>query len=198
MIEVALAKLGALGLAAKLGVASGVLVLSGSAAAATGSLPEPAQDRVADAMERAGIDIPGGRSAAHRQDGQHRQDGTTGRQDGEHRPADADTATADAPAQADFGTGVAGDAKNGAPQDDGQQFGEDVSTGARDTFQPTDTPTADGNPGTEFRGDAGTQQPESTPTADDNPSTEYRDGDGTQQPDGTPTADDNPGTGRRP
>lgn len=172
MIEVALAKLTALGLAAKLGVATGALALTGTAAAATGALPDP----VVDAIERTGIEIPGGRSAEHRQDGDHRQDADQ-RQDADHRQ-DADRAqdarTAETPAEADFGTGVSGSATSGAPQEDGAQFGEDVSTTARETFQPTDTPTTEDNPGTDASDDAGTQQPESTPTAENNPGTSRR------------------------
>lgn len=182
VIETAFAKLGALGLAAKIGAATGALALTGTAAAFTGALPEAAQDPVADAFDRAGINIPGGSSADQRQDAEHRQDG--------------EVSDAEVPAQAEFGTGVADDAKSGAPQDDGAQFGEDVSTTARETYQPEDPPTAESNPGTEYRDEAGTQQPETTPTADDNPGTDYLDDAGTQQPESTPTAEDNPGTSR--
>lgn len=168
VIETALAKLSALGLAAKIGVATGALALTGTAAAATGALPDP----VVDAIERTGIEIPGGRSAEHRQDTEHRQDADR-RQDGEHRP-DVDATTTETPAQADFGTGVADGATSGAPQEDGADFGSDVSSTARDTYQPPTTPTADDNPGTEYQDDAGSQQPAETPTADSNPGTSRR------------------------
>jgi hypothetical protein len=48
------------------------------AAAATGTLPDPAQSVVSDAVSHVGIDIPHpkhGKSAAHRKDGDHRKDG---------------------------------------------------------------------------------------------------------------------------
>lgn len=185
VIEIALAKLGALGLAAKVGIATGALALSGTAAAFSGALPPAAQDSVADAFDRAGINIPGGRSAEHRQDGNHRQDGEQGE--------DADTRD-----DADFGTRVADDAKTGATREDGAQFGEDVSNDARETRRPAGTPTADSNPGTEGGNDAGGQAPETAPTADSNPGTDYRDDAGAQAPDSAPTEDDNPGTSRRP
>jgi hypothetical protein len=59
------------------------------AAAATGSLPEPAQNAVAGAVSHVGIDIPHpnhGKSAGHRQDGAHRQDGQSG--DDQGQPGD--------------------------------------------------------------------------------------------------------------
>lgn len=194
MIETALAKLASLGLAAKLGVAAGAVTLAGSAAAATGTLPGPAQDRVADAVEHAGIDIPGGRSAEHRQDADHRQDGEQQADTGQ----DAGTADADVPADADFGTGVSDGATSGAPQEDGAQFGEDVSNDARETFPPDSVPTADDNPGSEFSDGAPSEQPEETPTAEENPGAQFGDGAPSEQPDETPTAEDNPGSGFRP
>jgi hypothetical protein len=48
------------------------------AAAATGSLPDPAQGVVSDAASHVGVNIPHpnhGKSAGHRQDGKHRPDG---------------------------------------------------------------------------------------------------------------------------
>jgi len=58
------------------------------AAAATGSLPEPAQNVVAGAVSHVGIDIPHnhGKSADHRQDGAHRPDGESG--DDQGQPGD--------------------------------------------------------------------------------------------------------------
>lgn len=44
------------------------------AAAGTGSLPDPAQTVVSDAVGHVGIDIPRGKSAGHRKDGDHRKD----------------------------------------------------------------------------------------------------------------------------
>ena len=44
------------------------------AAAGTGSLPDPAQNVVSEAVSHVGIDIPGGKSADHRKDGENRKD----------------------------------------------------------------------------------------------------------------------------
>jgi hypothetical protein len=44
------------------------------ATAAAGSLPDPAQSVVSDAVGHVGIDIPRGKSADHRKDGEHRKD----------------------------------------------------------------------------------------------------------------------------
>ncbi|MDP9019446.1 MAG: hypothetical protein M3N25_01360 [Actinomycetota bacterium] len=206
MIEIALSKLAALGLAAKIGAATGVVALSGTAAAFTGVLPAPVQERVAAVAEQVGIDIPGGKSAEHRVDA-------------EHRPAQSDELEAtevveevpevvevpevpqveapDKPAAADFGTGVSDAARSGAPQEDGRQFGEDTSNAAREQFQPADRPSGEDNPGSGYRSDAGAQQPTGTPSAEDNPGSSYRPDAGAQQPTGTPSAEDNPGSGRR-
>ncbi|MDP9440638.1 MAG: hypothetical protein M3P34_00325 [Actinomycetota bacterium] len=209
MLDIALAKLGAMGLAAKIGVAAGALAMTGTAAAATGNLPEPAQERAAEVAALAGIDIPGGKSAGHRQDAEHRQD-QGGPQDAEHRQdgtkeqaevkaKDEDAgATASTPPPSQFGTTVSGGATSGAPQEDGKAFGESTSSTARATFQPTDTPTAQENPGTDARNDEGTQAPQETPTAEDNPSSGATGGAGPQQPSDRPAPDENPGSGRRP
>lgn len=55
-------------------VAMGLVLTAGGAAAATGSLPGPVQGAVAEAVSHVGVDLPGngGKSAAHRQDGEHR------------------------------------------------------------------------------------------------------------------------------
>lgn len=57
------------------------------AAAATGTLPDPVQGVVADAVSHVGVDIPHanhGKSADHRQDGEHRQDGQHGQSGEDH------------------------------------------------------------------------------------------------------------------
>jgi hypothetical protein len=158
MIEIALTKLAALGLAAKIGAATGVVALSGTAAAVTGALPDTVQERVAAVAEQVGIDIPGGKSAEHRVDA-------------EHRPPEADLEVTEVieeieepevveeppaevpekPEAADFGTGVSDAARSGAPQEDGRQFGEDTSNAARETHQPAERPTAESNPGSSYR-----------------------------------------------
>lgn len=198
MVESGIGKLASLGVAAKVGIAAGALVLSGSAAAATGMLPEPAQERIADAVERTGVDIPGGQSDDHRRDGDVRQDGEH-RPDGAGIPAatgaevtelpdgslDTDEVPEDAevpedveipslPAVSDFGSNVSGNATDGAPQEDGRQFGEDVSRDARETFQPQEPPTAEDNPGTPHRESAPSTQPQELPTAEDNPGSNFR------------------------
>ena len=217
MIEIALSKLAALGLAAKMGAATGVVALSGTAAALTGVLPEPVQERVAAVAEQVGIDIPGGKSAEHRVDA-------------EHRPAQSDEPEVtevveevpevveipevpeipevveipevpetpelpETPEAADFGAGVSDAARSGAPQEDGRQFGEDTSNSARETFQPAERPTADSNPGSTYR-PKDAQQPAEQPTADSNPGSDFVPEAGAQQPTGTPTAGSNPGSGR--
>jgi hypothetical protein len=52
-----------------------VALTATGAAAATGSLPAPVQDAVSEAVSHVGVDLPakGGKSADHRQDGEHRQ-----------------------------------------------------------------------------------------------------------------------------
>lgn len=188
MIEVLLAKLASAGLVAKAGLTAGALTLSATAAATTGVLPDPVQDRAADAVERVmGIDIPGGRSGDHRKDADHSKDG----------PEVADD-KADTEGQDDFGTSVADRATAGEPTESGADFGNSVSTDARTTHQPataakpTSAPTAESNPGTSYRPEAGAQQPASTPTAESNPGTSYQEG--AEQPSQTPTAESNPGS----
>lgn len=189
MIEIALSKLAALGLAAKVGAATGVVALSGTAAAFTGVLPAPVQERVAAVADQVGIEIPGGKSA-------------------EHLPAQSDELEAtevveevpevvevpetpevpevpETPEAADFGAGVSDAARSGAPQEDGRQFGEDTSNAARETYQPAERPTADSNPGSSYRPE-GAQQPAEQPTADSNPGSSFvpegRPGAGIRQP----------------
>ena len=170
IIEAILAKLAGVGLAAKGGVAAGAVVLSGTAVAATGSLPEPAQARVAVAVESVlGRDIPGGSraDAEHRADADHRPDSDAS-------PGDARNDGADTADKADFGQHVSGMATAGAPREDGRQFGQNVSASARERFQPAARPTADDNPGTAHAGRARRQAPEPRPTADLNPGTAHR------------------------
>lgn len=221
MIAILLAKLSTLGVAAKASIVAGAVAATGSAAAVTGTLPPPAQDRVAAAVERiVGLEIPGGSRA----DGEHRQD--DGRQDGEHRPADAvvdanehDGAPTDAgtPAQAEMGKTVSTLAKSGAPREDGRAFGQTVSSMVGQSHAPTDRPTATDNPGTVYAENAPSQAPASPPAADasagsdnattgdapsplptpdSNPGTPYAGDAGAPEP--LPTSDENPGTGRRP
>lgn len=92
-------------LAGKAIAAVAVLGLTATGAvAAAGSLPEPVQGVVSDAVSHVGVDIPHpnhGKSAGHRQDGDHRQDG-------EHRKDGTTTSTSGKPAKG--GTdGTAGD-----------------------------------------------------------------------------------------
>jgi hypothetical protein len=62
MIGTALGKLATLGVAAKIGVATGAVALAGTAFAATGQLPAFAQERVADVVANVGVSLPGARS----------------------------------------------------------------------------------------------------------------------------------------
>ena len=81
-------------LAGKALAAIGVVALTASgAAAATGSLPDPAQGAVAGTVSHVGIHIPQpgqqGHSAGHRQDGAHRpSDDTTSTTAGDDQPGD--------------------------------------------------------------------------------------------------------------
>lgn len=189
MIELLLAKLASAGLVAKAGLTAGALTLSATAAATTGVLPDPVQDRAADAVQRVmGIDIPGG-SDGHRKDADHSKDGSQVADD------KANTEGKDG-----FGTSVADRANSGEPTESGVDFGKSVSDEAVTTHKPTtatkptSAPTAESNPGTSYRPEAGAQQPASTPTDESNPGTSYREG-AEQQPSQTPTADSNAGSG---
>ena len=200
MLEIALAKLGTMALAAKLGVAAGAVTLAGSAAAATGTLPAPAQDFASDAASRAGIEIPasaGRQDAEHRQDAERRQDAgrradADGRQDAEHRQDDetvkAEEDGTDAGTDS-YGTTVSGGAQELEPGD-GREFGEKTASVAPKAPQAADAPTAYDNPGTTARAEA--PVPAGAPAADDDV-----DGDDAA-PEERPTAENNPGSSRRP
>ena len=71
---------------AALAVIATVALTASGAAAATGSLPDPVQDAVAGAVSHVGVDIPGhqGKSAAHRQDGEHRPSDNPGQSGDDH------------------------------------------------------------------------------------------------------------------
>ena len=133
MFETTRSRVAAMGVAAKVSLAAGAVAFAGTAAAATGTLPDAAQDRVADSVGHLGITIPGGSV------------GDAG--------AAGDASSAE---EAEFGDGVSGDARDGAPQEDGAQFGQDVSDDARETYQP-ETPAGDESTGDDARE---TYQPE--------------------------------------
>lgn len=61
------------------------------AAAGTGSLPDPAQSVVSDAVSHVGIDIPRGKSAGHRKDGDHRKDNKDKNKPADETPGDDTT-----------------------------------------------------------------------------------------------------------
>lgn len=68
-----------------------VALTATGAAAATGSLPGPVQDAVAEAVSHVGVDLPAnaGKSADHRQDGEHRRSGDKDQPgDGQGQPGD--------------------------------------------------------------------------------------------------------------
>ncbi|MBW3547056.1 MAG: hypothetical protein KY452_02830 [Actinobacteria bacterium] len=187
MIEIALAKLASLGLVAKIGAATGVVALSGTAAAATGALLATIQEGVAAVAEQVGIDIPGGTSA-----GLEATEATEVIEVPEVPEVPEvievevpEVEVPDKPAAADFGTGVSDAARSGAPQEDGRRFGQDTSNAARETHQPAERPTA------------GIRPPAERPTAGNNPGTSYRPEVGAQPPAGTPGRGTNPGSARR-
>lgn len=102
-----------------------VALTATGAAAATGSLPAQVQDVVSDAVSHVGVDLPAdaGKSADHRQDGEHRQ------------PDDKDRSGEDRSRPGDSGGEDAGDNGKGAeisdlthdPALDGQPKGPAVS-----------------------------------------------------------------------
>lgn len=152
MLELVLAKFGAMAVAAKLGVAAGAVTLAGTAAAATGALPADVQDFAADAAARAGIEIP---QSEGRQDEERRADG--GRQDAENRKDDADDLTPDdADGSADFGGTVSTGAQDqkDATVEQRKEFGGTVADSAPTATQAEEAPTADDNPGTDARSEA--------------------------------------------
>jgi hypothetical protein len=163
----------------KVGVLAAALVLStaGAAAAATGNLPDPAQDALSKAAEKVGFDLPASND-----------DHTTGNADNgtdadEHGEQVSETARNTEPgpghgqavsevARAGHGADEADDeaddevTEQGAPEDPGSQAGEHANEHAADGLSRADA--RGGN-------------------ADDHPT-----------PDDHPTADDNPGTAHRP
>ena len=176
VIEVLLAKIAAAGVIAKTAAAAGAVAVAATGVAATGAVEVPG---VTKALEKAGV-------VAENRDG--------ARRDTEHRVDGAETAD-----EADAGRQDDGASEKGlstAHDKAATQAGDRIpeSTPAA----PAERPTADNNPGTGAREEAGTQRPSTVPTAEANPGSDYRGDAGSQQPSETPTADSNPSSDYRP
>lgn len=164
---------------AKIGTIAAALVLStaGAAAAATGNLPDAAQDALSNAAEHVGFDLP----ASH-------DDHPTGNAD---NPTDAD----------DHGVDVSDTARNSDTT--GREHGQAVSEVARaghgadaddEGTDDTDDATEPGAPE-----DPGAQGAATASDASDGRSDEGRaHADDHPTPEDHPTAEDNPGTSHRP
>ena len=144
------------------------------AAAGTGVLPDPAQNVVSEAVSHVGIDIPRGKSAAHRKDGEHRKDKN-------NKPADetpGDVATGE-----DKGmSGVVQDIKDNRTPESGP-MGQEVckiasdgkcksgdahqGQGGDDQTPPPSTQGQNNGQGDENNGDNG--KPEETPAKPEKP-----------------------------
>jgi hypothetical protein len=151
-------------LAGKAIAAVAVLGLSATgAAAATGTLPDPVQGVVSDAVSHVGVEIPHpnhGKSAAHRQDGKHRKDGDH-RKDGT-TPSTSDQPAEDGPDKADNHgqqtSGAAHDAKTVA-KEAGEKVGPAVCTAVGSHCQagkdkPSEDETTPGTTGSADDGEA--------------------------------------------
>lgn len=147
------------------------------AAAGTGSLPDPAQDVVSEAVSHVGIDIPRGKSAGHRKDGDHRKD-----KDSDEAPADetpGDDTTGEEP---NGMSGVVEGIKSARTAESGP-MGQEVCTiasdgkcqsgaehkgqGGDDETTPPGTDGENNGRGDENNGDSG--RPEDTPAEPDTP-----------------------------
>jgi hypothetical protein len=141
------------------GVTIGVAALGGAAAA--GALPGQADNGLDRAEENVGIELPATRES-HPTGTDHPTGAVT-----------VEATEATAAEAAEFGRSVASDAQAGVPQEDGRAFGEQVSSTARETFQP-EVPTAEDNPGTEHAEARADNAPDELPTAEDNPGAAHR------------------------
>ena len=124
MIAAAAAAIAKMSLA-KVAVAGAVVATGGvgTAAAATGNLPEPVQAVVAEAVANVGVDIPTG-SEDVRQDGEHRRDEENFGTDVSDRAQTTDEK------DADFGKGIAEDAPSGDHADDAGSQADDAPAGS--------------------------------------------------------------------
>jgi hypothetical protein len=163
-------------LAGKALAAVAVLGLTATGAAAgTGTLPDPAQSAVSEAVSHVGIDIPRGKSAGHRKDGDHRKDKDKDKPSGEapagETPGDPKGMSgvvdgikdARVPESGPMGQEVceiASDGKCRSGADHKGQGGEDETT-------PSGTDGANNGRGDENKGDNG--KPEDAPAKPDTP-----------------------------
>ena len=160
--------------------AAAVLVLGvGSAAAATGSLPDAAQDGLSKAASHVGIELPtsaGDQADTHATTSDDETTTTTTEADTNEVKAADDTAAAEQGPTADnHGADVSDVARNTTAE--GRDKGEAVSTAARDNHGHATTTTTAGS----TTADESATTPDH-PTADDHPTAE-----------GHPTKDDHPG-----
>lgn len=194
-------------LTAKIGVIAAGLVVSttGAAAAASGSLPAPAQDAIAKAVSHIGVDIPTA-------DGTHPTGDDHPSADDHPSTDDHPTGAGDNPTDADqHGTDVSGVTRDS--EQSGADKGAEVSDtakaghGSDDSANTTDDSDA-GKPT-----DPGSQAPVTTPNAGGTATASDASGGrsdvgtsrapaqadaGSANADNHPTADDNPGTSHRP
>lgn len=190
-----------------------VALTAGGAAAATGTLPDPVQGAVADAVSHIGVDIPHpdhGESAEHRQDADHRQDGPDD-QPGEDQDRPAGPEQPDNQGQQT--SDAAHDAKTGATESGGKvgpavctAVGSQCQPGAQDQAgDPEDKPTPPdtsrsvenpagqpANPGADQRGADRATTPTTPTTAPATPTT------ATTPTTGRGAPDENPGGRGRP
>jgi hypothetical protein len=190
--------------------AAALFATAGTAAAATGNLPDPAQDAVADAADAVGIDLPEGTGNAE-------------------NPTDADThgeevsevaRTTDATGR-EHGEVVSEVARAGHGPDDADDLEDEAGTDATDESTDDDTDDADDDASTEHGrpDDPGSQAPVETPNpggigtgttasgganangaghAADAATLGSGNADDHPTPEDHPTADDDPGSSRRP
>ena len=193
MIPDLLAKLAAASLVVKAAAATGAVALAGTAAAATGTMPDlPEQlGGSSDAVVEVDEETEGRQDADVRQD-----DEAPGGDVGEEVGGPEDNFGADVQAildgRGDGGVGeavsVAARAMADANAAAGRKTGTDASAEGQ-ANRPEDTPDADENPGTDASAEGQANRPEDTPDADENPGTDEG-----EAPDPLPTAETNPGT----
>lgn len=124
------------------GLASVILLSGGVAAAATGSLPGPAQDAIAKALDHVGVDVPmsNGESVSHGSTGKAATDGSSS------TPTDTKA------------TGIDNGAGNGGVNQGGAGNHTGVTDHTKTTGADNGTGTGAGNPSGTGTGNGGTNQ----------------------------------------
>jgi hypothetical protein len=144
----------------------GALVLgAGTAAAATGSLPGPAQDTAHDVLAKVGVGVPKDDAPKHRDDGAPGQEGE-----------DASTTTSTTPKAANAGICNAKDESAGHP-DEHSRVAQTTDEQCADVAKPghdeeTTTTTTGSEPGDDHGPSADHRSPSAGSPADDHPSGE--------------------------